>query len=84
MAIKTRYKIFILTSVTIFLLVAVVYPTVNYRTWGNNELSYVLPPPGMKIICDEWLWQPPQNCRSVFDITDIDDELIVGEKENEN
>jgi len=27
-----------------------VYPIVNYRTWGNNELSYVLPPPGMEII----------------------------------
>ncbi|QLH06141.1 DUF6438 domain-containing protein [Nitrosopumilus ureiphilus] len=69
---KTRLLIIITMITTVFLLVAVVYPTINYRTWGNNELFYALPPPGMKIICDEWLWQPPQNCRPVYVIQDTD------------
>lgn len=59
-----------------FLLVAVVYPTINYKTWGNNELHYTPFAPGTKIICDEWLWQPPQNCRTVYIITDTKSEEI--------
>lgn len=74
---KTRYKILIPVTIAVFLLVAVVYPTVNYKTWGNNELYYANPPLGTKIVCDEWLWQPPQNCKPVHNIIDTDEQDAI-------
>ena len=74
---KTRYKIIIPTCIVLFLIVAVVYPTINYKTWGNNELSYALAPSGTKIICDEWLWQPPQNCRITPYLQTHDESLSI-------
>ncbi len=81
---KTKFLIIIVIIITVFLLVTVVYPTMNYRTWGNNELSYTPFEPGTKIVCDEWLWQPPQNCRTVYIITDTEPEnaLILDKYEN--
>ena len=49
----------------VFLLIAVVYPTVNYRTWGNNELSYWNDGNPNGMVCDEKFWQPPSNCRPI-------------------
>ena len=71
---KSRLWIIVGIIIIVFLLVAVVYPTMNYRTWGNNELSYTPFTPGTKIVCDEWLWQPPQNCKSEYIITDTESE----------
>ena len=58
-----KYYVVVCTIIIVFLAVAVIYPTINYRTWGTNEMSYIPPMEGQTIICDEWLWQPPQNCR---------------------
>jgi len=67
---KTRFLIIIGISIIIFLLAAVVYPTINYKTWGNNEIYYMPFSVGTKVFCDEWLWQPPQNCRHEYIIKD--------------
>jgi hypothetical protein len=78
---KTKTLIIIGMSVIIFLLVAVVYPTINYKTWGNNELHYATFSVGTKIVCDEWLWQPPQNCRHVSIGTDTNRESEIQDVE---
>ena len=61
---KLKYYLIIALIIVVFL-IAVIYPTINYKTWGNNELSY-FHQNGIEIICDEWLWQPPQNCRPII------------------
>jgi len=57
-----HYIIIGIIIIITFLILAVIIPTVNYKTWGSNEFSY-FHKDGLEIICDELLWQPPQNCR---------------------
>lgn len=71
---KSRLLVIIGISIAVFLLAAVVYPTINYKTWGNNELYYTPFSVGTKVVCDEWLWQPPQNCRHENIFQDPNDE----------
>ncbi|MCV0410146.1 hypothetical protein [Nitrosopumilus sp.] len=80
---KTRILIIVGISITVFLLTAVVYPTINYRTWGTNEMSYIPPMEGQTVVCDEWLWQPPQNCRSVDTITDTNEDSKIDKSDHD-
>lgn len=71
---KTRNKILIIgVMVTFLIFTTVIYPTMNYRTWGNNELSYH-DGLGREVICDEKLWQSPSNCRVVEETGDVTNE----------
>ena len=62
---KTKFLMVIIPFIIVFLLVAVVYPTMNYKTLDNNELSYWNDGNPNGMVCDENLWQPPSNCRPV-------------------
>ncbi len=72
--IKVLIIIVIIAFITIFL--TVIYPTINYKTWGNNELSYH-DGLGREVICDEILWQPPSNCRIVSSLPTYDESLAI-------
>ena len=67
---KNKHVIIITIFLILFLLLAVVTPTIKYKGWANNEHYYYTwgydGDDDYAMICDEWLWNPPQNCQFFY------------------
>ena len=66
---KNKHVIIITIFLILFLLLAVVTPTIKYKGWATNEFYYytlVDSDDDYAMICDEWLWNPPQNCQIFY------------------